>query len=69
MSEHTILAKIQSDLSVRLSKDDAKYLGLKPGKTLVITVREPFGGSNAPGSLHATLTVADSNERTPRAFS
>jgi hypothetical protein len=68
MSERTILCKIQADRSLKLSPKDADFLGLAPGKTLVLQVREPFSGSNSARSFHATVSVAENEDRAPRAF-
>lgn len=69
MSKRMIFGKILSNDTVKLSKNDAKFLGLDKGKTLVLQVYQPYDDDEQHESFQATISVTDEQGRTPRAYS
>ncbi len=74
MAEKAIVCDIGRDFTVKFTPEDAQFLGLEPGKRLVMTVHH--SGQQRPGeAVRATLSVASGdgmdakNRKAPRAFS
>lgn len=70
MSDRTIVCEVGPDGSLRLSKADGDFLGLRPGARLVMEVNK---NERVPGvGMSASLKLAEGSEtkrRPSRAFS